>query len=77
MENDRRGCPVPLGYPIFPIFLKTTLFVGSRPMFYRNSNIWAPVSEPGFLDFQIFDSRDLFCLQNVFETYVGVISRNK
>ena len=40
-------------------------------------SIWAPVSEPGFLDFQIFDSRDVFFLQNLFERYVGEISRNK
>ena len=28
---------------------------------------WALVSEPGFLDFQIFDFRDYFVLQNIFE----------
>ena len=41
--------------------------------------IWALVSEPGFFeisDFQIFDSQDLF-FDNMFEKYVGEISRNK
>ena len=44
---------------------------------WLNKKYWAPVSEPGFLDFQIFDSRDFFFLQHIFENYVGVISRNK
>jgi len=36
-----------------------------------------PVSEPGFLDFLSFDSRDFACLRTIFETYVGEISMNK
>ena len=40
---------------------------------------WAPVSEPGFLDFHI--SRlaiiDIFFLQSIVGKYVGEISRNK
>ena len=31
----------------------------------------------GFSDFEIFDSRDVPSLQNMFENYVGEISRNK
>ena len=40
---------------------------------------WAPVSEPGFLDFQISRLSIIeICvfLQNSFEKYVGEISRN-
>ena len=41
--------------------------------------LWAPVSEPGFLDFHIFRLSILeFCfLQNICENYVGEIPRNK
>ena len=41
---------------------------------------WAPVSEPGFLKFQIsrFSILEiLFLLETIFEKYVGEISRNK
>ena len=40
--------------------------------------VWALVSEPGFLKFQIFrfSILDIF-LENIFEHYVGEISRNK
>ena len=41
---------------------------------------WAPVSEPGFLDFHIFRCSilEIFVfLQNMSEKYVGEISRNK
>ena len=41
--------------------------------------IWAPVSEPGFLKFQIFrfSILEIFVGGNIFEKYVGEISRNK
>ena len=44
---------------------------------WLNKKYWAPVSEPGFLDFQISDSRDFCFLQNMFEQNVGDISGNK
>ena len=41
--------------------------------------LWALVSEPGFLDFQIFRFviLEICLLQNIFEKYVGERSRNK
>ena len=40
---------------------------------------WALVSKLGFLKFQIFrfSILEIFFLENVFENYVGEISRNK
>ena len=40
---------------------------------------WAPVSEPGFLKFQIFrfSILEFFLWKNNSENYVGEISRNK
>ena len=40
---------------------------------------WALVSEPGFLKFQIFrfSILEILVLGNIFENYVGEISRNK
>ncbi len=45
----------------------------------RVASFWAPVSEPGFLDFHIFrfSILEILFLRNVFEKYVGEISRNK
>ena len=50
------------------------LFLGAKETFDG-----APVSEPGFLDFQIFrfSILDIFFLQNMFGKYVGEISGNK
>ena len=43
------------------------------------NSFWAPVSEPWFLDFQIFRCSilDIYLFENSFEKYVGEISRNK
>ena len=43
------------------------------------SYVWALVSEPGFLTFQIFrfSILEISFFENIFENYVGEISRNK
>ena len=38
-------------------------------------HVWALVSEPGFLDFQIYDVRVYFFLRNIVGKYGGEISR--
>ena len=42
-----------------------------------NRGDWALVSEPEFLDFQMFAFRDFVFLQNMFGKSGGEISRNK
>ena len=47
---------------------------------WKFENPWAPVSEPGFLKFQIFrfSILEIFVFwENIFENHVGEISRNK
>ena len=42
--------------------------------------VWAPVSEPGFSDFQVFrfSILEIVCfVKNMFGKYAGEISRNK